>query len=342
MFAASVLLDANSSSQSPSTGKTVSVPSSEGGNGRGIDDRESSDNGESDSGKGVRHLSAKQRRLMRKGVRPDSSEDIAKTSTTVNPSQDSHALTQVSGGELKRTQVRGKKGKRNKIKTKYADQDEEDRNLAMRLLGSTTAQARLEEDQTTKASKEAELAAVKDRQRKQHALAAEKGKGAEKQRLLDFEKGAGTFDEDEPEHGEDIEAFVGVPLAGDEILDALVVCGPWDAIGSRCRWRAKLQPGSLKKGKAVKEILGAWVAALGAWENKKHYASEEENAQMTEEHRMRRREAELIRAVREPEVIGVIPVGKVRVTMGAIDGSKGKRGGTTSRGRRGGKGSKRR
>lgn len=330
------------SSDNDGTGKTVSISRTEGDNGRGKDDRESSDNGESDSGKGVRHLSAKQRRLMRKGVHPDSSENIAKTSTTVNPSQDSHALTQVGGGRLNPTQVRGKKGKRNKIKTKYADQDEEDRNLAMGLLGSSTAQARLEEDQTTKASKEAELAAVKDRQRKQHALAAEKGKGAEKQRLLDFEKAAGTFDEDEPEHGEDIEAFVGVPLAGDEILDALVVCGPWDAIGSRCRWRAKLQPGSLKKGKAVKEILGAWIAALGAWENKKHYASEEENAQMTEEHKMRRREAELIRAVREPEVIGVIPVGKVRVTMGAIDGSKGKRGGTTSRGRRGGKGSKRR
>ena len=210
-----------------------------------------------------RHNSAKERRLLRKGPVPSTMDtaEAAPTSTdskgNINPAQISNSSIQHDANSLT-PRVRGKHGKHQKLKTKYANQDEEDRALAMRLLGSAAAQEKAAEDASAKADKEKELAAQKERRRKQHALAAEKGKEAEELRKLIFEEGIETFDDNELDGLGDLDAFVGAPLPGDEILDALVICGPWDAIGGRYKWRAKLQPGTTKKGKAVREILGRW------------------------------------------------------------------------------------
>lgn len=297
-----------------------------------------------------RHLSAKERQLFRKGQVSSSNDP----SQTENAGADSEADTQPStpatltqssdpaGQSITKSQpprVRGRKGKRIKLKTKYANQDEEDRALAMRLLGSAAAQEKATEDAAAKIMKEQGLAAQNQRRRKQHALAAEKGKEAEEVRRLNFEEGIETLDENEVQELDDLDAFIGTPMPGDEILDALVVCGPWDAIGSRCRWRVKLQPGTTKKGKAVREILHVWVGAVIDREKKKRLGSGEGNETMLVEEKVRSREAELIKAIREPEVIGVVPVGKVRVVMGAGDGG-GKKGGGAGKGKRGGKGNK--
>ena len=238
--------------------------------------------------------------------------------------------------------VRGKHGKRNKFKTKYAEQDEDDRALAMRLLGSTAAQEKAAEEAANKAAKSQELAEQKERRRQQHALIAEKGKEAEKFRRVDFEESIEASDDREIDGMDDLDAFIGSPLPGDEILDVLVVCGPWDAIGSRCKWKVKLQPGSTKKGKAVREIFHIWMSATKDQEGKDRPIIGEGNECMAEEEKAREREAELIRAVREPEVIGIIPVGKVRVVAGGRGGGSGVKGraGGAGRGRRGGKGSK--
>ena len=291
-----------------------------------------------------RHILARERRLLRQGM----STQIGRS-----PSADENAISEEGAGvstpatsqqSLIHSQppgVRGKHGKRNKLKTKYANQDEEDRAMAMRLLGSAAAQKKAIEDAANKASKEEEMAAAKERRRKQHALAAEKGKEAEEIRRRNFEEGFETLDENEVQGLGGLDAFIGSPLPGDEILDALIVCGPWDAIGGRCRWRVKLQPGTIKKGKAVREILGKWTVRLAERDKKKRPRSGEGNETMAEEEEMRSREAELIRAIREPEVIGVVPVGKVRLVMGSGDsGGKGRGGIAAGKGKRGGKGSK--
>ena len=299
-----------------------------------------------------RHLSARERRLLRKGEAPSSidpsldadtnadSEESTRSSTPALSTPSSTPAGQ-QGTKSQPLRVRGKHGKRNKFKTKYADQDEEDRALAMRLLGSAAAQEKATEDAAAKATKEEELTAQKERRRKQHALAAEKGKEAEEIRRLNFEEGIETLDEDEVQELRDLDAFVGAPLPGDEILDALVVCGPWDAIGGRCRWRVKLQPGTVKKGKAVREILGIWAKVIADREKKKRPGAGEGSEVMAEEEKVRRREGELIRALREAEIVGVVPVGKVRMVMGTGEaGSKGKGGGVAGKGKRGGKGGK--
>ena len=293
-----------------------------------------------------RHLSASEPGLVRKGPLPfmTDSADAASTSTdsegNVNPAQISNLSVQPDAKSLP-PRVRGKHGKRQKLKTKYANQDEEDRALAMRLLGSAAAQEKATEDAAVKTGKEKELAAQRERRRKQHALVAEKSKEAEELRKLNFEEGIETLDDNEAEGLGDLNAFVGAPLPGDDILDALVVCGPWDAIGGRYKWRVKLQPGTTKKGKAVREILGKWNSMVTEREKKKRPSSGEGGEAMLKEEKVRTREGELIKAIREPEIVGVIPVGKVKVVMGSGEaGGKAKGGGRAGKAQRGGKGSK--
>ncbi|KAL8930505.1 MAG: hypothetical protein Q9208_000689 [Pyrenodesmia sp. 3 TL-2023] len=293
----------------------------------------------------VRHLSAKDRRLFRKGHSPAAateevldpekgSESLGATAST-NSSADANSRI-----KPKIPQVRGKHGKRNKLKTKYADQDEEDRAFALRLLGSA-ANHKTAEDVAAKAAKEEEVAAQKQRRRQQHIIATEKVKEAEEIRRLNLEEGLETLDPAEAEAMEDLEAYIGAPLPGDEILDILVVCGPWDAIGTRCRWRVKIQPGATKKGKAVREVLTTWTKAIEIREKKKRPGAGEGNEVMIEEEKTRSREGELLRGLREQEIVGVVPVGKLRVVMGAEgSGARGKGAGAAGKGKRGGRGSK--
>lgn len=261
------------------------------------------------------------------------------------------------GGSVKpNPHIRGKRGKYKKIKTKYANQDDEDRALAMRLLGSSAAHDKAREETAAKKDREQHLAAQKQRRQQQHAIAAEKGKAMEEMRQVQFEEGVDLPDEDTGEGSViDLEAFVGSVMPGDEVLDALVMCGPWDAVGGRCAWRAKLQPGTTKKGKAVREILTRWTAVVADREKKKKrpaasaaaaVAGEDDNSEaIKEEEQLWRREGALLRNFREQEVVGVVPVGKCRVVMGGgggggeAGGAKGK--GGAGKGKRGGRGSKR-
>ena len=301
---------------------------------------------------GIRHLSAKERRQLRQNWPPITNQAIqpqkAMTDVSTEEGEAPAHIPKPINSIGKRDklasmpqvpQVRGKHGKRNKQKSKYADQDEEDRALALRILGSAAGQQKIAEDTAKKKVKEEELAAQKERRRKQHALAVEKAKEAEEIRRLNMEEGIEVSEDTELEGLNDLDAYVGTPLLGDELLDALVVCGPWDAIGGRCRWRAKLQPGATKKGKAVREILGRWTAAIADREKRNLQPKRDEGP--AGEEALQSREAELIKAIREQEVIGVVPVSKCRVIMGG--GEKTNNGGGaggTGRGRRGREGSK--
>lgn len=247
--------------------------------------------------------------------------------------------------------VRGKHGKYRKMKSKYANQDEEDRTLALRLLGSQAGQEKAQENAAAKKAHEQHLQVEKERRRQQHVVAVEQGKAIEEKRQQNFQEGADSLDDETIHAHVDLEAFVGSLMPSDEVLDALVVCAPWDAIGSRCTWRAKLQPGTLKKGKAVREILHRWTTLLADREKKKRSGSGNNgNETMIEEERIRRKEAEVLRNLREVEVVGVVPVGKCRVVMGGGGGGDaggsgksggGGRGSAPGKGKRGGKGSKR-
>jgi len=146
---------------------------------------------------------------------------------------------------------------------------------------------------------------------------------------LMLEEGQDVLGEGEEEKMTSFETLVGIPLKGDEILEAIPICAPWAAMG-KYKYKAKLQPGAQKKGKAVKEVVGRWLIDSGG------KGKVDERSEDTE--RMWPREVELLKGWKVEEVTNTIPVGKVRVMMaGGSAGAASK--GPQAKGR-GGKGSK--
>lgn len=226
---------------------------------------------------------------------------------------------------------RGKKARAKKIATKYADQDEEDRELAMKLLGSRAAEEKREADAQAKIAKTESAEEARLRRRAQHEKAQREGLEAEEMRRLHLDDGVDTLEDDEADVLTQLDALIGTPLPGDEILEAIPVCAPWAAL-SRFKYKVKLQPGQQKKGKAIREVLGRWA--------KDGSDPRRIDVQAQDTERIWPREAELIKSWRDVEIMGVIPVKHVRVMMAGGGADKGKaRGGKG--GGRGGKGSKR-
>ncbi|KIX03957.1 uncharacterized protein Z518_07510 [Rhinocladiella mackenziei CBS 650.93] len=242
--------------------------------------------------------------------------------------------------QLQQQYARGKRTKIKRAQKKYADQDEEDRALAMQLLGSNRAQERKEAAEAERAAREAKAQADKERRKAQHAKAAEK----ERLRREQLEKAAAdstnsyNLDDDElskeqleQERRElmDIDRLVPMPEPGDELLAGIPVVAPWTAM-ARQKYKIKLQPGNVKKGKAVKEILGFWTS-LGTRGPK---VVDESNR---DKERVWRREVDLLKEWRVEEVVGYVPVKGCRIVQGggmggglggggSSGGGKGKRG----------------
>ncbi|EXJ54308.1 tRNA threonylcarbamoyladenosine biosynthesis protein [Cladophialophora yegresii CBS 114405] len=241
--------------------------------------------------------------------------------------------------------ARGKRSKAKRAAKKYADQDEEDRALAMQLLGSTRAQEQRKEAEADKAAREAKAQADRERRKAQHAKAADRER-ARRERLEkagDAGAEAAALDEEDELSREQLEQerqellaidrLVPVPEPGDELLAAIPVVAPWTAL-TRQKYKIKLQPGSVKKGKAVKEILGLWTS-LGSRGPK---VVDESNR---ERERVWRREVELLKEWRVEEIVGAVPVKGCRIVQGGglLGGSLGgSGGGGKGKGSGGGKG----
>lgn len=232
-------------------------------------------------------------------------------------------------------QVRGKRGKAKKAATKYANQDDEDKAIAMKLLGSRAAEEKREAEAASQAAKKESADEARARRRAQHERAQREGLEAEEIRRLNLDEGVEDLGEEEAGALTLLDSLIGTPLPGDEILEAIPICAPWSAL-NKYKYKVKMQPGQQKKGKAVREVLGKWTK--DASDPKKL------DPQSQDGEKIWPREAELIKAWKEAEVLGVIPVKSVRVMMsGGAGGEKGKGAkGSGGKGARGGKGSKRR
>lgn len=268
---------------------------------------------------------------------------VAEASEAPSKSSIPTSGTSTPGAGKKAPPKRGQRGKAKKIAAKYRDQDDNDRLVAEALIGATAGRKRAEAEAKAKAEREAEAAAAKERRRAQHQRQQRETAEHEEIRRVMMEEGVDTLDADEADQMTALDALVGTPLPGDEILEIVPVCAPWNALG-RFKYKAKLQPGATKKGKAVKEVLDRWRAAA----TKRGVV--DETARDSE--RMWPREVELLRALKPEETYNCVPVGKVRVMMaggtgggGGGSGGSGKKGGGGSKGQgkggRGGKGSKR-
>ncbi|KAM7209647.1 protein of unknown function (DUF3441) domain containing protein [Naviculisporaceae sp. PSN 640] len=233
---------------------------------------------------------------------------------------------------------RGQRGKAKKIAAKYKDQDEEDRALMESLIGVTAGRQKAEAEAAAKAQREAEAAAARERRQKQQERLKKEIAEHEELRKVLLEEGIETLDENEAMELSPLDEIVGTPLAGDEILEAIPVCAPWSALG-KVKYKAKIQPGNTKKGKAVKEIFERWKIAAG----RKGVVDESSS----DVEKMWPREVELIKGLKVEEAYNCVPVGKVTVMMSGGNvagggGGGGGGGGSGKGGKGGGKGGKKR
>ena len=231
-------------------------------------------------------MSAKERKLQKKkkkgggGKRGDSDDDddfvdpLAAHAST--PVKEKKEPTEGGGGGGGKALPRGKAAKLKRAKAKYADQDEDDRALAMNLLGAGGGSKK------SVAAKKAEKKAEQFEERKLEKPEAPtaptpapplyKLRAAEKHaKRADGSTGGGDAADDDDENGDDetsglsleeriklddervavVNRIVGAALKNDDIEYCLPVCAPMVAVNA-FRFRLKLTPGSQKKGKGAK------------------------------------------------------------------------------------------
>ncbi|KAK0105470.1 hypothetical protein ONS96_004857 [Cadophora gregata f. sp. sojae] len=223
---------------------------------------------------------------------------------------------------------RGKRGKAKKIATKYKDQDEEDRIFAQKLIGASAGVEKAAAEAEAKAKREAELAFQKERRKAQHQRTQKGMAEHEAARKAMLEDGYNADDAEE-EKMTSLDALVGRPLRGDEVLEAIPVCAPWAAMGNY-KYKVKLQPGTQKKGKAIREIMTRWVGDMTVKGKLDETSSDPE--------RMWPREVELLKGWKVEEVTNTVFVGKVRVMMAGGAAAAASKGGKTKGKSGGGKG----
>ncbi|XP_071413272.1 ribosome quality control complex subunit NEMF isoform X2 [Pithys albifrons albifrons] len=253
---------------------------------------------------GRRHLSAKERREMKKKKQqnqPESSElaeekqkEVETQPPTVPPSS--------RAGPAPQPIKRGQKSKMKKMKEKYKDQDEEDRELIMKLLGSAGSNR---EDKGKKGKKgKTKEEAVKKPQQKTKGL--HRGAGGGKETLpagiLLHEAQDPALEEQEEKEEQDqeqpgvedaealLDSLTGQPHPEDILLFAVPICAPYTAM-TNYKYKVKLTPGTQKKGKAAKIALHNFMQ------------SKEASA----------REKDLFRSVKDTDLSRNIP-GKVKVS----------------------------
>ncbi|NWZ72669.1 NEMF factor, partial [Acrocephalus arundinaceus] len=263
---------------------------------------------------GRRHLSAKERREMKKKKQQNNSENSElseeKQKEPEPEPQPAAAPNSHKAAPAPQPIKRGQKSKMKKMKEKYRDQDEEDRELIMKLLGSAGSN-REDKGKKGKKGKTKEEAAKKQQQKpKAQRRAAGGGKEilpagilheAQDPALDELQEEKEEQDQEQPGL-EDSEALLdsltGQPHPEDILLFAVPICAPYTAM-TNYKYKVKLTPGTQKKGKAAKIALHNFMQ------------SKEASA----------REKDLFRSVKDTDLSRNIP-GKVKVSAPHLQNMK--------------------
>lgn len=277
-------------------------------------------NGETNNSSARRRLTAKERRLLKKGklqMTPDGqligdgdTLDSLDYSNQQKAADTEGSDVKVENGTREK-QVRGKKGKLKKLKDKYAEQDEEERKIAMEIL---QPQGKKEDaENTKKESVESDAAPrgpvpeeVRNQlqhlgfedplhyetraQRKARVRKEKEEEKAEVEAIL-VEENVKLLDAEEKERMTEIDTLTSCPKAEDVLLYCIPFCGPYSSM-TTFKFKVKLTPGSQKKGKAAKLARDVLMRTVEATP----------------------REKELMRAVTDPELVQGM-IGNVQLSM---------------------------
>ena len=169
--------------------------------------------------------------------------------------------------ETKKPPPRGKSGKAKRAAAKYAEQDEEDRALAMALLGVKIREKSVELERDSKSREKP----ADDSEKAASPSPSDDGGSEEDDVTANVDDGEGDdIDVDDAEDDDEkksvsflerdlarlarVDWFTGTPFLETEVTHAVALVAPWDALKAFA-YKAKLTPGSQKKGKAVKQAL---------------------------------------------------------------------------------------
>jgi len=176
------------------------------------------------------------------------------------------------------------------MKQKYAEQDEEERNLKMELLGVIKKETEKENGKTEstpeierdtqeikkcyKCGEEGHLSFIcpfnaekthSDDQEQQNQLKEEE---KDEIRQIMQEENIQELEEDEKEKLTELDSLTGKPYQDDVLLFAIPVCAPYNAI-SNFKFKVKVTPGNTKKGKATKAALFKFLQSVDITQQEK-------------------------------------------------------------------------
>uniref|UniRef100_A0A2K6D841 Ribosome quality control complex subunit NEMF n=1 Tax=Macaca nemestrina TaxID=9545 RepID=A0A2K6D841_MACNE len=253
-----------------------------------------------------RHLSAKERREMKKKKLPSDSGDLEviegkdkEKESTVHIETHQNTSKNVAAVQPMK---RGQKSKMKKMKEKYKDQDEEDRELIMKLLGSAGSN-REEKGKKGKKGKTKDEPVKKQPQKPRGGQRISDNIKKETPFLEVITHELQDFAVDDPHDDKEeqdldqqgneenlFDSLTGQPHPEDVLLFAIPICAPYTTM-TNYKYKVKLTPGVQKKGKAAKTALNNFMH------------SKEATA----------REKDLFRSVKDTDLSRNIP-GKVKVS----------------------------
>ncbi|XP_021796876.2 nuclear export mediator factor NEMF isoform X2 [Papio anubis] len=268
--------------------------------------KEESSNSSDSKSQSRRHLSAKERREMKKKKLPSDSGDLEviegkdkEKESTVHIETHQNTSKNVAAVQPMK---RGQKSKMKKMKEKYKDQDEEDRELIMKLLGSAGSN-REEKGKKGKKGKTKDEPVKKQPQKPRGGQRISDNIKKETpflevvtHELQDFAVDDPHDDKEEQDLDQQgneenlFDSLTGQPHPEDVLLFAIPICAPYTTM-TNYKYKVKLTPGVQKKGKAAKTALNSFMH------------SKEATA----------REKDLFRSVKDTDLSRNIP-GKVKVS----------------------------
>nr|XP_024087162.2 ribosome quality control complex subunit NEMF isoform X2 [Pongo abelii] len=268
--------------------------------------KEESSNSSDSKSQSRRHLSAKERREMKKKKLPSDSGDLEvlegkdkeKESTIHIETHQNTSKNVAAVQPIKR----GQKSKMKKMKEKYKDQDEEDRELIMKLLGSAGSNKE-EKGKKGKKGKTKDEPVKKQPQKPRGGQRVSDNIKKETPFLEVITHELQDFAVDDPHDDKEeqdldqqgneenlFDSLTGQPHPEDVLLFAIPICAPYTTM-TNYKYKVKLTPGVQKKGKAAKTALNSFMH------------SKEATA----------REKDLFRSVKDTDLSRNIP-GKVKVS----------------------------
>ncbi|KAJ3312320.1 hypothetical protein HDV04_003213 [Boothiomyces sp. JEL0838] len=142
--------------------------------------------------------------------------------------------------------TRGQKSKLKKMKSKYADQDEDDRKMMMELLGSAKGPQPKGKKAKAEVSKKIE----------QSITFKAKKPNAKKPPTAPTKKEDSSAITELPNINFD--TLTSQPSDGDKVISCLPVCAPWVVL-QKYHFKVKITPGSQKRGKAAKQVCNSFI-----------------------------------------------------------------------------------